>query len=57
MLAFSRFAIILVNRPQARRRLKSLEGKSTMPQGLWSVILLGAFILFFGASVMGWAVG
>ena len=56
-LAFGRSAAILGERSQAKRRFGGVEGKLPMPQGLWSVILLGAFILFIGASLIGWAMG
>jgi hypothetical protein len=56
VLTFPRFAPIIAWRPQRNRRSKMSEGIA-MPKGLWSVVLLGAFLLFVGASVMGWALG
>src|SRR5208283_1660808 len=56
VLTFPRFAPIITCRPQRSRRSKMSE-VIAMPKGLWSVILLGAFALFIGASVLGWALG
>ena len=57
ILAFRPSVIIIFQTPQVRPRHDSVERNTPMPKGLWSVILLGAVLLFVGSSLIGWAMG